>query len=184
VILRDAGLPGAFLVEQERHVDERGWFARTYCADEFARAGLDPTIAQCSVSRNTHQWTMRGLHLQNAPHEEAKLVRCTRGRIFDVLVDLRPDAPMTGTWVSYELDDESGRALYVPPGVAHGFMTLEPDCEVLYQISVMHEPSAASGIRWDDPDIGIEWPHVPSVLSERDAALPTAAELGVVTRPA
>jgi len=176
VIFRDAGLPGAFLVDQERHVDERGWFARTYCADEFERAGLDPAIAQCSVSRNEHALTLRGLHIQLDPHGESKLVRCTAGRIFDVIVDLRPGAPTFGKWVGHEIDALEGRAVYVPRGMAHGFLTLEPGSEVLYQISVEYEPIAAAGVRWDDPDLAIAWPASPRVISDRDATLPSLAD--------
>lgn len=172
MIFRDAGLPGAFLVDQERHVDERGWFARTYCADEFERAGLDPAVAQCSVSRNKRALTLRGLHIQLDPHRESKLVRCTSGRIFDVIVDLRPDASTFGHWAGHTIDAAEGRAVYVPRGMAHGFLTLEPDSEVLYQISVPYEPTAVTGVRWDDPDLAIAWPAAPAVISERDATLP------------
>ncbi len=163
----------AFLVDQERQVDERGWFRARTAQTSSSRAGLDPSIAQCSVSFNTATHTLRGMHLQLAPREECKLVRCTSGAIFDVLVDLRIDADPFGRWVAHELTAASGRALYVPPGVAHGFLTLEPETEVLYQISVSYEPKAAAGVRWDDPDVAIPWPAAPTVISERDATLPS-----------
>jgi dTDP-4-dehydrorhamnose 3,5-epimerase len=173
----DAGIDGAFLVDQERHHDERGYFARTFCAADFTEAGLDAAVSQISVSFNAELHTLRGMHLQLAPHAETKLVRCTAGRIVDVLVDLRVDSDSFGRWVAHELDAAQGRAMYVPAGVAHGFLTLEPRCEVLYQISVPYVPESSTGLRWDDPDIGIDWPAVPHVVSERDRTLPDLASL-------
>ena len=122
-------------------------------------------------------FTLRGMHIQLEPYGESKLVRCTAGRIFDVLVDLRTDAPTFGRWVGYEISAGTGRAIYVPRGMAHGFLTLEPGCEVLYQISVPYEPTASAGVRWDDPDVAIEWPATPTVVSERDRTLPTLADI-------
>ena len=177
MIFADAGLPGAFLVDQERHVDDRGYFSRTYCEVEFRDADLDPDIAQCSTSWNEHAFTLRGLHIQLEPHGESKLVRCTTGVIFDVIVDLRPDEPTFGRWVGHEISSMDGRAIYVPRGMAHGFLTLEPRCEVLYQISAPYEASASSGVRWDDPDLAIGWPAPPAVVSARDRALPTLEQL-------
>jgi len=176
----DAGLPGAYLVEEERNLDERGWFARTFDIDEFRAAGLELTVAQSSVSWNVRRHTLRGLHLQLAPHEERKLVRCTRGTVFDVLVDLRVGEQTFGRWVAHRLDAASSRGLYVPPGVAHGFLTLEDDTELQYQISVPYEPSAASGVRWDDTDLAIAWPAEPQVISERDRSLPELRSLRLV----
>jgi dTDP-4-dehydrorhamnose 3,5-epimerase len=165
------------IVELEEHVDERGSFARTWCRDEMAEAGLAAELAQCSVSKNRRAGTLRGLHYQRAPHDEAKLVRCTRGRIFDVAVDLRTGSATRGRWVGVELDPENGRALYVPEGCAHGFQTLVDDSDVSYMISVPYAPEASGGIRWDDPDLAIEWPRAAErTISGRDLALPSYAE--------
>jgi len=165
-------LGGAFLVELEPARDDRGFFMRTFCADEFRRHGLDPAVAQCGLSRNVQKGTLRGLHYQAAPKEEAKLVRCTRGRIFDVIVDLRPDSKTRFEWESFELSEDAPKALFVPKGFAHGFETLEDDTDVYYQISEFHAPESARGIRWDDPRLAISWPEKPRVISGKDAALP------------
>ena len=168
-------LRGAYVIELERHSDERGFFARTFCADEFAAHGLDPRIAQCSVSQNRAAGTLRGLHYQAAPHAETKLVRCTRGEIFDVIVDLRPGSPSFLGWFGVALAASTQTALYIPGGFAHGFLTSTDDTEVLYQISTRQEPSAARGLRWDDPALQIRWPQLPTVLNERDANYPSYA---------
>lgn len=169
-------LADAYVVELERREDERGFFARVWCRDEFADHGLVPDLAQCSISRNDRAGTLRGLHFQTAPHEEAKLVRCTRGTIFDVIVDLRPDSPTHAEWIGVELDATEGTALYVPKGFAHGFQTLVDETEVLYMISDPYAPEAASGVRWDDPAFGIEWPPADvRVISERDRSWPDYA---------
>ena len=166
-------LPGAYLVELDRHEDERGFFARTWCRDEFRAHGLEAGLAQCSVSRSLRAGTLRGLHLQVAPHEESKLVRCTAGAIFDVIVDLRRDSPTYLSWYGIELDAEQGSALYVPKGCAHGFQTLVDDTEVLYMMSDPYVPEAASGVRWDDEAFGIEWPDADvRTLNERDRSWP------------
>jgi dTDP-4-dehydrorhamnose 3,5-epimerase len=168
-----AGLEGAYLLEPEPFADERGSFARVWCRDELAEHGLTAELAQCSVSRNTHAGTLRGMHFQRAPHEEAKLVRCIRGAIFDVIVDLRAGSPTLGRWAGFRLDPENGAALYVPEGFAHGFQTLTDDAEVLYMISHRYVPEASTGVRWDDPAFGIEWPNAPErTISERDRAWP------------
>ncbi len=173
MIFRETDLAGAYLVEPERLEDERGFFARTWCADEFARLGLNPLLNQCSVSRNHRAGTLRGLHFQRAPHAETKLVRVTRGCVFDVIVDLRPASPTRHRWFAAELDAESGLMIYVPEGFAHGFQTLDDDTEVSYQISVPYRGASAAGLRWDDPAIGIEWPLAPTrMISERDLAFP------------
>jgi dTDP-4-dehydrorhamnose 3,5-epimerase len=170
-------IAGVVIVEMEEHVDERGSFARTWCRDEMATAGLSAELAQCSVSKNLRAGTVRGLHYQRAPHEEAKLVRCTRGRIFDVAVDLRTGSVTRGRWVGVELDHENGRALYVPEGCAHGFQTLVDDSDVSYMISVPYVPAASGGVRWDDPDLAIEWPDAAKrTISSRDLCLPGYAE--------
>jgi dTDP-4-dehydrorhamnose 3,5-epimerase len=159
---------GVLLVEIERREDERGFFARTWCADELAHHGLDAALSQCSISYNRVRGTLRGLHYQSAPHEEAKLVRCTRGRIFDVAVDLRPESPTFRRWTGHELTAENRAALYVPKGCAHGFQTLEDDAEVLYMISTPYVPAAARGVRWNDPAFAIAWPLAEPILSDRD----------------
>ena len=166
-------LGGVFVVELEEHVDERGSFARTWCREEMAAAGLTSDLAQCSLSRNRRAGTLRGLHFQRPPHEEAKLVRCTRGAIFDVAVDLRPGSATLGRWVGVELDPDNSRGLYVPEGCAHGFQTLVDDTDVAYMISVPYAPEAATGVRWDDPRLGIAWPEVAErTISPRDRSLP------------
>jgi dTDP-4-dehydrorhamnose 3,5-epimerase len=167
-------IAGVVVVELEERVDERGSFARTWCRDEMSSAGLAGELAQCSLSRNRRAGTLRGLHLQHPPHEEAKLVRCTRGAIFDVAVDLRPGSPTRGRWVGAELDPDSGRALYVPEGCAHGFQTLVDESDVSYMISTPYAPDAAVGVRWDDPLLAIAWPEPQGerTISERDRALP------------
>lgn len=151
-------LSGAFIVDIERREDERGFFARTVCVDDFAAAGLNGVFVQQSVSWNPHAGTMRGLHFQVAPHEEEKLVRVTRGGIFDVIVDLRSGSSTFGSSWSVELTAENHIALYVPKGFAHGFQTLVPDTEVLYEMTVRFHPNAARGIRWDDKDLAVAWP--------------------------
>jgi dTDP-4-dehydrorhamnose 3,5-epimerase len=176
--LRETPVAGVHIVEPERIEDERGHFARTFAADAFAARGLDARVAQCSTSFNTRRGTLRGMHYQAAPHGEAKLVRCTRGAIYDVAVDLRPGSPSYLRWVGSELSAANGRALYVPEGCAHGFQTLVDDSEVLYQISTPYVPEAARGVRWDDPAFGIEWPAPPPggrTLAARDAGYPDFA---------
>lgn len=168
-------VPGVVVVDIEPHTDERGLFARLHCPEEFARAGHPFTPAQTSLSRNPQALTLRGLHYQPAPHGETKLVRCVRGRIFDVAVDLRPESPTHRRWTAAELSAENARALLIPERVAHGFLTLEPDSDVLYQIAPMFQPGHEAGVRWDDPAFGIDWPARPALLSARDAAYPDYA---------
>lgn len=163
---------GAFLLDIERKRDERGYFARTFDRSEFRRRGLASSFAECSVSFNERRGTLRGLHYQARPHAEAKLVRCTRGLIHDVILDLRPRSPTRGRWHAVELGAENGRLLYIPEGVAHGFLTLEARSEVYYEISVPYDPGSARGVRWDDPAFGIRWPSRPAVVSERDRSYP------------
>ena len=163
-------LPGAFVVEGEPQSDERGYFARTWCADEFAAHGLDPRLAQCSVSWSERRGTLRGMHYQAAPHAEAKLVRCVRGAIHDVIIDLRPASPTFKRHTAVPLRAGAARMLYVPEGMAHGFVTLEDATEVLYQMSVPYVPAAARGVRWDDPAFGIAWPVEVRVIADRDRA--------------
>ena len=167
---RPASLSGAYVVDMEPVADERGFFARAYCADEFARHGLGPEMRQCSVSFNKLRGTLRGMHYQTAPHAEHKLVRCTAGAIFDVIVDLRAESATFKGWFGVELSADDRRALFIPPGVAHGFLTLSDAAEVYYMISVPHAPHHARGVRWNDPAFGIEWPFAPTIMSPRDAA--------------
>lgn len=171
-----AGLDGVWIVEIEPVHDPRGFFARTFCAESFAARGLNGAVSQRSISWSPMARTLRGLHWQRPPHAEAKLVRCTRGRIFDVAVDVRPHSPGFGRWTGFELDAGNRRALYIPEGFAHGFMTLADDTEVEYAISAPYVAEAARGVRWDDPGLAIVWPAVPRTISERDRTLPLLAE--------
>ena len=168
-------LAGAFVIELEELGDERGFFARSFCAEEFRAHGLDPVVAQCNVSFNAARGTLRGLHWQAAPHAEAKLVRCTRGAIWDVVVDLRPGSASARRWFAAELTADNRRALYVPAGFAHGFQTLADASEVLYQMSELYHAGLARGVRWNDPALAISWPIAPAIVSERDRALPLLA---------
>jgi dTDP-4-dehydrorhamnose 3,5-epimerase len=173
VIVEPTALPGVFVITPELLTDARGDFARTYCAAEFRANGLDPQVAQCSVSFNPTAGTLRGMHYQVEPYGEVRLVRCTRGAIYDVAVDLRPESPTYCRWVGAELTADNRRSLYVPGGLAHGFLTLVGQSEVLYQMSVPYQPGAGAGVRWDDPAFGIVWPFAPRLMAERDATYPT-----------
>ena len=165
---QELALSGAFVLDPERLEDERGFFARTWCREEFAARGLVGTIAQCSLSFNRRKGTLRGMHYQAAPHEETKIVRCTMGAVYDVIVDLRPDSPTRKKWVGLELTAENRRMLYVPEGFAHGFQTIEDDTEVFYQMSESYHSESARGVRWNDAAFDIRWPQTPQVMSERD----------------
>lgn len=168
-------LAGVYVVEQERQNDDRGFFARTWCAREFEDHGLDAGLAQCSVSFNRRRATLRGLHYQAPPFAEVKLVRCIRGALYDVALDLRPDSPSFGRWFGVELTAEDGRGLYIPRGFAHGFYSLADDTEVAYQISTEYRPDAARGVRWDDPFHGVAWPGPVEVIAPRDRGYPDIA---------
>jgi dTDP-4-dehydrorhamnose 3,5-epimerase len=165
-------LAGAYVVEPERVEDERGFFARTFCRDQFAAHGLRPAFVQCNLSFNTRKGTLRGMHFQERPHEEAKLIRCTRGKIWDVVADVRRNSPTFGRWAAFELTADNRKMVYVPEGFAHGFQTLEDSCEVFYQMSDMYHPGLARGVRWNDPVFGIHWPLAHPIVSKRDAAYP------------
>ena len=165
-------LRDAWLIDIEPREDERGFFARTWCRQELAARGLDTEIAQESLSFNRHRGTIRGLHFQLPPHEEIKIVRCTRGAIFDVIVDLRPCSPSYLCWQGFELSAENRRAIYVPKGFAHGFQTLTDNAEIAYQISAFYSPVAAGGYRHDDTAFAIAWPLPVTVISERDLGWP------------
>jgi dTDP-4-dehydrorhamnose 3,5-epimerase len=162
-------LPGVMLVTVDAHRDERGLFARTFDAAVFAEAGLPTAWPQCNLSWNASRGTLRGMHFQRELRGEPKLVRCTRGRIFDVAVDIRPDSATCGQWVGAELSHEAHNALFIPSGFAHGFLTLEDDCEVFYMMGDVFAPELAGGCRWNDLAFGIDWPFAPVILSERDA---------------
>ncbi|HTZ87487.1 MAG TPA: dTDP-4-dehydrorhamnose 3,5-epimerase [Solirubrobacteraceae bacterium] len=167
-------LPGAWTIEPELLGDERGWFARTFDAGEFVQRGMDPAVVQCNASFNAKAGTVRGMHYQAEPHGEPKLVRCVRGAIFDVAVDLRSDSPMFRRWHGVELSAENRLAFYIPAGLAHGFQTLSDEVEVLYQMGNPYVPEAARGVRFNDPAFGIEWPPVEGerTVSERDRSYP------------
>jgi len=169
-------LAGAWVIELDRLEDERGWFARTFDRAAWLERGMDPAVVQCSTSFNARAGTLRGMHLQAAPHGECKLVSCARGAVFDVVVDLRPGSPTHRSWFGTELSADNGRALYVPAGLAHGFQTLRDSSEVRYAIGQEHVPEAAWGVRWDDPAFAIAWPAAPRrTISERDRSYPDYA---------
>ncbi len=165
-------LEDAFVIEPERLSDERGFFARTWCKKEFIQHGLNPDWVQCNISFNLKKGTLRGMHHQAAPHEEAKLVRCTAGAIYDVIIDLRPSSPTFKKWLGIELTSENRKMLYVPEGFSHGFLTLEDNTEIFYQMSRYYAPDSSRGIRWNDPLFNIQWPNEISVISERDKSYP------------
>ena len=168
----DTGIDDLVLVELDEQRDERGSFVRTFDAAEWQARGFATRIAQCNLSRNTRRGTLRGMHFQAPPHAEAKLVRCSRGAIFDVAVDLRDDFPTFRRWFGVELTESNRRMLQIPERFAHGFLTLVDDSEVAYQMSAEYEPSHARGVRWDDPAFGIQWPASPIVISDRDRTFP------------
>lgn len=165
-------LAGVFVVELEPRGDDRGFFARQWCAEEFSRAGLDPRVAQINVSHSPVKGTLRGIHYQKPPHAEVKLVRCSRGAVFDVAVDLRADSQTYCQWFGLELDEKSGRMLHIPEGCGHGFVTLTPDTDLVYQASVPYAPDSATGARHDDPAFGIAWPESVTMISAQDQNWP------------
>jgi dTDP-4-dehydrorhamnose 3,5-epimerase len=176
VILRETTLAGAFLIELERHVDERGFFARTFDPDELAAHGLATQIVQMSMARNTSVGTVRGMHFQFPPHAEVKFVRCTRGAVHDVIVDLRPESPTFGRSYAVDLDADAGATLYVPERFAHGYQTLTDGADVTYAMTAHYAPEAAAGLRYNDPALGIAWPLRVSCISERDVRWPLLEE--------
>lgn len=169
----------AYVLEPELIEDERGFYARSVDLRALAERGLVSEIAECGIAYNHSLRTLRGLHYQTEPHAQAKLVRCTRGKVYDVAVDLRPESVTHLRWAAVTLSAENRRVFYVPPGCAHGYLTLEADSEVLYEISHPYAPEANAGIRWDDPVFGIEWPATPLVIAPRDASYPDFAPVGV-----
>lgn len=168
MIFTQTPLSGVWKIALEPHADERGFFARTFCSDEFAAEGLPRIFEQSSLSRNTRRGTLRGMHYQGEPHGEAKFVRCTRGAIFDVVVDIREGSPTRGQWIGETLSAEEGNGLFIPAGFAHGFQTLADDTDVLYQITPTFRPGFGQGVRWNDPAFGIVWPLSDPILSDRD----------------
>jgi dTDP-4-dehydrorhamnose 3,5-epimerase len=173
VIFTGTELAGAMVVELDRREDERGFFARAWCRREFEEQGLTTDLVQCNVSYNHRAGTLRGMHYQAEPHGEVKLVRCTRGAIYDAIVDLRVGSPTAGRWIGVELTADNGRMLYVPEGFAHGYQTLADGTEVFYQVSEYYTPEAERGLRWDDPVFAVEWPEAdPRIVSEKDRSWP------------
>ena len=168
----ETDLKPALIIESERQQDKRGFFARTFCSEEFTAHGLNPRVVQCSISFNHKRGTLRGMHYQIAPHEETKLVRCTRGAIYDVVIDLRPESPTWKQWMTMELTAENRKILYIPEGFAHGFQTLDDDTEVFYMMSDFYDSECSRGVRWDDPAFGIDWPHCERIISARDQQYP------------
>jgi dTDP-4-dehydrorhamnose 3,5-epimerase len=173
MIFQETKLRGAYIIDLEPFEDERGYFARTFCRQEFEQRGLNSSIAQCSISYNHRKGTLRGMHYQASPHGEAKIVTCLAGVIYDVIIDLRAQSATYCQWFSVELSgQEPRRMLYVPQGFAHGFQTLEDHTEVFYQISAFYVPDSARGVRWDDPMFAVRWPEAPRVISARDKGYP------------
>jgi dTDP-4-dehydrorhamnose 3,5-epimerase len=166
-------IPGAWVIDIEPIADSRGFFATTWLPEELRRRGIDPALAQCNLAFNHRRGTLRGMHFQVAPHAQAKIVRATRGALLDVIVDLRPESPAYCRWDAVELTADNRRMLYMPEGVAHGYLTLTDDVEASYQASKLWAPQAESGVRWNDPAFGIQWPFDPVVISDKDAAWPS-----------
>lgn len=175
MLFTETPIPGAWIIDIEPHADERGFFARTLSSEEFQRHGLRAMMIQQSISWNPYKGTLRGLHYQIPPYEEEKLVRVTRGAIFDVAVDVRHGSPAFGRWFGIELSADNRRQLYLPKGVAHGFQTTEDGTEVLYEMTVSYQPDAARGMRWDDPTLGIDWPLSVSHIAQKDQSWPLLA---------
>ena len=173
MIFTETEIAGAFVIDLERREDERGFFARAWCEHEFAEHGLSTRVVQCNVAHTHERWTVRGMHFQAPPNAQAKLVRCTRGAIYDALIDLRPDSPTCKHWFASELSAQNRLMLYIPEGCAHGFQSLEDETEVFYQLSAGYTPASERGVRWNDPVFGISWPATDGVIiNERDRTYP------------
>jgi dTDP-4-dehydrorhamnose 3,5-epimerase len=172
MLFLETKLKDAYIVDVEPRGDDRGFFARAWCAKEFEAHGLATSFVQCNLAFNEQRGTLRGMHFQRAPHAEVKLIRCVRGALLDVLIDLRPDSPTYMDWVGVELTEDNRRMLYAPEGTAHGYLTLADQTEAFYQVSAFYAPEAEGGVRWDDPAFAIEWPEPPRVLSDKDRAWP------------
>lgn len=182
MLIHKTPLPGSALIELERREDDRGFFARAFCRQEFIEAGLEPAVEQCNISYNHHKGTLRGFHYQVAPHEEAKTIRCLRGAIYDVIVDLRPDSPTYLQHFGAELSEDNRLALHIPKGFAHAYITLTDGVETFYQVSTAYAPGAERGLRWDDPALGVEWPIPVEHISAKDASWPLMSEKPVGVR--
>jgi dTDP-4-dehydrorhamnose 3,5-epimerase len=165
---RETTISGVFEICLEPHPDERGFFARSWCQKEFADRGLNSKLVQCNISRNTRKGTLRGMHFQEAPFSETKIVRCTRGSVYDVVLDLRPPSKTFKNWIAVTLTEETGNSVYIPDGCAHGFLTLADGADVFYQMSEFYKPEASRGVRWNDPAFGIHWPAEVNMISDRD----------------
>lgn len=172
MIFKELDLPGAWVIDLEPRSDDRGFFARAFCVDEFLRHGLSPVVAQANLSHNRMRATLRGMHYQKAPHAEVKMVRCVNGAIWDVIIDLRPESKTYLKWTAVDLTRDNHRMLYVPKGFAHGYQTLTDDAEVFYMVSDPYAPGSEAGIRWNDPRIGIRWPLADPIVSPKDAVHP------------
>ena len=172
MIFSEARLQGAFVVDIDPIEDDRGFFSRSFCQREFMKHGLKTEVVQSNISFNLAKGTLRGMHFQRPPMSEAKLVRCTRGKVYDVIVDLRPDSETYRLWEGFELSAENRRSIYIPEGFAHGFQTLEDNSELFYQMYQFYSPEHASGVRWDDPAFGVRWPLPTPVISSRDNSFP------------
>ncbi len=172
MIFTETPLKSAYIIELEQIEDERGFFARSWCAREFAELGLNPNLVQCNVSFNKKKGTLRGMHYQASPHEEAKMVRCTKGSLYDVIVDLRKDSPTFKQWFSVDLTAENRKQLYIPEGFAHGFLTLEDGTEIFYHMTEFYHPESAKRIRWNDSAFQIKWPISDWIISEQDRGYP------------
>ena len=168
----ETSLPGVFVIELDRHADDRGWFARGWCRKEFAAHGLSTELAQCNLSHNTKRGTLRGIHWQSEPHGEAKVIRCVAGSAFDVAIDLRPESPTYLSHFSTEISAANNRAVFLPEGIAHGFQSLCDETTLFYQMSCPYVLAAASGLRWNDPTFNIDWPIADPIMSDRDQNLP------------
>lgn len=168
MIFKQTRLKGAYIIKIETIKDERGFFARTWCEEEFKKFDLNTRLAQCNISFNKKKGTLRGMHYQLPPYEETKLVRCIKGSIYDVIIDIRPDSSTFMQYITVELTEKNRKMLYIPEGFAHGFQTLEDNTEVFYQMSEFYHPEYARGIRWDDPAFNIKWPKEPEVLGQKD----------------
>ena len=175
MIFKEQFIQGLYLIEPEKKEDERGFFARLFCENDFTLRGLESQFIQSSIAYSLKRGTLRGMHFQCAPHEETKLVRCTKGAIFDVVIDLRPGSPTYRQWFGVELSSENRLMLYIPKGFAHGYQTLSDRTEVSYQMSAPHHPESARALRWNDPAFGIRWPLAVSVISKRDETVPDFA---------
>jgi dTDP-4-dehydrorhamnose 3,5-epimerase len=178
MIFRETKIAGAFVVELERRIDNRGSFARAWCAREFEQRGLNPRLVQCNVSANERSGTLRGMHYSVPPHAETKLVRCVRGAVYDVLLDLRPGSPSGRMWFAEMLTADNGLALYIPEGVAHGYQTMQDGSDVLYHVSEFYDRDCDRAVRWNDPAFGIQWPPAERILSERDRTCPDFGDGG------